>query len=71
MPWGIHLSASAEEHGRKRMDECEVGPSEARLAAWSTPHGRDESLRVRTYSTGQAKEGGSANFVEKMKDTRV
>ena len=28
------------------------GPSEARLAPWSTPHGRDESRRVRTYSTG-------------------
>ncbi len=30
------------------------GPSEARLAPWSTPHGRDESLRVRIYFTGQA-----------------
>jgi len=45
------------------------GPSEARLAPWSTPHGRDESLRVRTYSTGQAKEGASADFAEEMKDT--
>ncbi len=44
------------------------GPPEARLAPWSTHHGRDESLRVRTYSTGQAKEGASADFAEEMKD---
>ena len=42
---------------------------EARLAQWSTPRGRDESLRVRTYSTGQAKEGASADSAEEMKDT--
>ena len=45
------------------------GPAEARLAPWSTHHGRDESLRVRTYSTGQAKAGASADFAEEMKDT--
>ena len=45
------------------------GPPEARLAPWSTHHGRDESLRVRTYSTGQAKEGTSADSAEEMKDT--
>ncbi|MFB3061319.1 MAG: hypothetical protein ACE10C_08125, partial [Candidatus Binatia bacterium] len=44
------------------------GPSEARLAPWSTPHGRDESLRVRTHSTGQAKEGAPADSGEEMKD---
>ncbi len=46
-----------------------VGPSEARRALWSTPRGRDESLPVRTYSTGQAKEGASADSAEEMKDT--
>jgi len=45
------------------------GPSKARLTPWSTPHGRDESLRVRTYATGQAKEGASADSAEEMKDT--
>jgi hypothetical protein len=45
------------------------GPTEARLAPWSTHHGRDESLRVRTYSTGQAKEGASADSADEMKDT--
>jgi hypothetical protein len=45
------------------------GPLEARLAPWSTYHGRDESLRERTYSTGQAKEGASADSAEEMKDT--
>ncbi len=30
-------------------------PSEARPAPWSTPHGRDESLRVRTYCMGRAR----------------
>ncbi len=35
---------------------------------WSTPHGRDESLRVRTHSTGQAKEGAPADSGEEMKD---
>ncbi len=45
------------------------GPPEARLALWSTHHGRDVSLRVRTYSTGQAKEGASADFTEEMKGT--
>ncbi|MEE9549743.1 MAG: hypothetical protein V3W08_05015, partial [Candidatus Binatia bacterium] len=44
-------------------------PPEARLAPWSTHHGRDESLRVRTYSTRQAKEGASADCAEEMKDT--
>ena len=45
------------------------GPSEARLALLSTPDGRDESLRVITYSTGQAKEVASADSAEEMKDT--
>jgi hypothetical protein len=47
------------------------GPAEARLAPWSTHQGRDESLRVRTYSTGQAKAGASADSAEEMKDTRA
>jgi hypothetical protein len=46
-----------------------VDPSEARLAPRSTHHGRDESLRVSTYCTGQAKEGASADSAEEMKDT--
>jgi len=46
-----------------------VGPSEAQRAPWSTPHGRDESLRMRTYSTGQAKKGASADSAEERKDT--
>jgi len=46
-----------------------VGPSEARFVPWNTPHGRDESLRVSTYSTGQAKEGASADSADERKDT--
>jgi len=45
------------------------GPFEARRAPWNTPHGRGESLGVRTYSTGQAEESASADFAEEMKDT--
>jgi hypothetical protein len=59
---------------QKTMDvspwmNAQGGPSEARLAPWNTYHVRDEGLRVRTYSTGQAEEGASADCAEEMKDT--
>ncbi len=59
---------------QKTMDvspwmNAQGGPSEARLALWSTHHSRDENLRVRTYSTGRAKEGALADCAEEMKDT--
>ncbi|MEE8075912.1 MAG: hypothetical protein V3T60_09850 [Candidatus Binatia bacterium] len=46
-----------------------VDPPKLGSPCGSTHHGRDESLRVRTYSTGQAKEGASADSAEEMKDT--
>ncbi len=52
--------------GHSRLQSAKA---EARLAPWSTPRGRNESLRVRIYSTGQAKEGASADSAEEMKDT--
>ena len=57
-----------QKNVRTPVHEYAGGPFEARLAPWSTPHGRDGSLRVRTHSTGQAKEGAPADSEEEMKD---
>ncbi len=51
------------------MDECDGRTLRSLVRPVDTPHGRDESLRVSTYSTGQAKEGASADSAEERNDT--
>jgi len=48
-----------QKNVRTPVHEYAGGPFEARLAPW---------IRVRTHSTGQAKEGAPADSAEEMKD---